>query len=99
MKRVYIADTLVDGQLVLDLLQEAGITARLFNQNAQGGLGELPVSPPEVWILRNRDEAQAGKLVRSFKDRRIPRHSLPCMTCGEHNPESFEICWQCHQAL
>ena len=43
MRRVYTAATLPEAHLIRQLLESAGINARVFNENAQGAIGELPV--------------------------------------------------------
>ncbi len=99
MRRVYIADTLVDGQLVLDHLVHNGIEAEMFHQNSPGGLGELAVTWPEVWIKRNSDNNQALALIDQFEQRPSPVHDLYCPQCNETNPDNFDICWQCGTPL
>ena len=99
MKRVYVAETLVDGQMIVDLLHEAGIPAHLFQQNGMGALGELPVTSPEVWVRRDSDLESAVCLVENFDAKINPENILSCESCGEKNPGSFEICWQCNQPL
>ena len=42
MKRVYFANTLMDAQLVADILRQLGIANHIFNANSAGALGELP---------------------------------------------------------
>jgi hypothetical protein len=97
--RVYIAESLVDGQLVLNLLEDSGVPAELFHQNSTGGLGELPVVNPEVWIKRDLDHEKACRIVREFSCRPVAVNTMTCPLCGEQSPDSFEICWQCHSAL
>ena len=103
MLRIYTAESLVDAQLVLDLLDQAGVPAELFNGNASGALGELPVIYPEVWIKRNLDENKANRVIQKFTESFLAEPeklvSLLCGECGENNPHSFEICWQCHTPL
>ena len=99
MRRVYIADSLVDGQLVLNLLEESGVPAELFHQNGTGGLGELPVVYPEVWVVRDLDQQKASRIIGEFSSRPLGHHPRVCLQCGEQNPDSFEICWQCHRPL
>ena len=52
MKRIYSAASLPEAHLILHRLQEKGIPARVFNENAHGGVGELPFTHayPEIWI-------------------------------------------------
>ncbi len=99
MKRVYTADSLIDGQLVIDLLTNAGVPCLLFNQNAAGGLGDLPVTYPEVWVKRDRDTEKAAREIQRFENSPPPTTDKPCTTCGENNPTTFEVCWRCDTVL
>ena len=99
MRRVYIADSLVDGQLLVDYLVQYGIEAEMFHQNSQGGLGELAVTWPEVWIKRNSDSNRTRLLIERFDKRPSPVYNLFCTRCNESNPDTFEICWQCGTPL
>ncbi len=95
MQRVYIAESLVDGQLMVDRLNNADIAAELFHQNALGGLGDLPVTYPEVWIKRDLDLEKAVHVINQFANQTVPTNTQLCAQCGESNPTTFEICWSC----
>ena len=99
MKRVYTAESLIDGQLVVDLLTLAGVPSLLFNQNAVGGFGDLPVTYPEVWVKRDHDLAKALRAIEDFENIPDPPTDKPCATCGERNPATFEVCWRCNGEL
>ncbi len=99
MKRVYFAESLIDGQLVVDLLNLAGIPCLLFNQNAGGGFGELPMTYPEVWVKRDTDLEKAQQAIEQFENSPLPATDKPCATCGEHNPDTFDVCWKCDAVL
>jgi hypothetical protein len=95
VQRVYLAESLIEGQLLIDHLEAMGIPANLFHQNMQGGLGELPVTYPEVWIKRDMDLEKADRVVHSFINRPDPVNTWVCNHCGESSPDNFEICWLC----
>ena len=99
MRRVYVAESLVDARLVVDLLFQHGIDAKLFNENGAGALGELPVTCPEVWICEDRESDLARILIKEFCDRPEQDASRTCRTCGDTSPASFDFCWQCHASL
>lgn len=99
MKRVYTAESLIDGQLVVDLLAQAGVPSLLFNQNAVGGFGDLPVTYPEVWVKRDLDLEKARQAIDRFENSPLPATDKACDTCSEPNPATFEICWQCNAPL
>ncbi|MCP4811855.1 MAG: DUF2007 domain-containing protein, partial [Planctomycetaceae bacterium] len=52
---MYTASTLAEAHLVRQLLDSAGIEARVFNENAHAALGELPATEtwPQVWVTQN----------------------------------------------
>ena len=101
MIRIYSASSLPEAHLLLHRLRAERISARVFNENAQGGAGELPLTDiyPEVWIECSEDEVRARQIVREFESRPAPAGSLVCGTCGESNPSTFEICWKCASVL
>lgn len=86
---------------MLDLLGHAGIEARLFNENAQGGLGEIPFSNayPEVWIIDDRDFERGQLVVNSYESSPIDSGIIFCRACGEENPRNFQLCWHCGAGL
>ncbi len=97
MKRIYSAASLPEAHLLLHKLREHNIAARVFNENAQGGVGELPFTHayPEVWIEHAEDEDRALSVIRDFDTSPSEGPSVVCSSCGERNPPTFEICWKC----
>ena len=100
MRRIYSAATLPDAHLVVGLLAQAGIAAKVFNENAQGGIGEIPFTQawPEVWLEDERDIGPALDVIRRL-ERKGSNLQIGCKACGEMNPENFEICWNCGVAI
>lgn len=96
MRRVYSALSLPDAHLIADLLGQAGIEARVFNENAQGGLGEIPFTHawPEVWVLDEADFLRARELIRGVEGTDT-RAQTACPACGEMSPANFQLCWNC----
>jgi hypothetical protein len=97
VKRLYSAGSLPEAYLLRDRLAQAGIDARVFNENAQGGLGEIPFTHayPEVWLMEPRDEARARAIVRDIESPPFGGVEKRCAACGEANPGNFEVCWHC----
>lgn len=96
MRKVYSAPTLADAHLIAALLQQEGIETRVFNENAQGGLGEIPFMHawPEVWVLEERDAEKAHEVIRAL-EKTDTRPQQACTACGEANPSNFQLCWNC----
>lgn len=99
MQRLFVAAHLPEAHLVRDLLAHAGIAARVFNEYAQGAMGELPPAAihPEVWIDDERDLAPARRIIERYEHERAGTGSRHCPACGEENPAGFEVCWQCQK--
>jgi hypothetical protein len=98
---VYSAGTLHEAQLVLDLLDEAGIVARLFNQHLVGAMGELPLheSLPKIWLLSGSDFDAARAVIDAYEERRKQDTDevRRCHGCGDESPANFELCWRCRE--
>lgn len=100
MRKVYSAATLADAHLVAGLLAREGIAANVLNENAQGGLGEIPFTHawPEVWVEEAQDVPRALEVIRSLEQAKTDR-SVTCKSCGESSPATFELCWNCGASL
>jgi hypothetical protein len=101
MKRVYRALNLPDAHIVRAMLEQSGIEAHVFNENAQSGVGQLPVTEayPEIWLADERDLDRAKALVREFETAPRVTGSVRCPACGEENPANFQVCWSCSASL
>lgn len=97
MRRVYTAANLPEAHIVLGLLRQQGIAARVLNEHARGGLGELPFDEtcPEVWIEDDADFERALAAVRAYETRQAERPPQRCALCGEESPADFDVCWNC----
>lgn len=97
MRRIYSAATLPDAHLVRGLLLQAGIDARVFNENAQGAMGEIPFHQawPEVWIMDDAQSARARDLIRQIEGPAPGPGGVFCSRCHEENPVNFQVCWHC----
>lgn len=100
MRKLHSAATLADAHLIVGLLAQEGISAKVFNENAQGGLGEIPFTHawPEVWLIDERDAQRALTLIQEMEQ---PGTGLQvaCDKCKELNPDNFHTCWNCGEAI
>ena len=101
MKKIYSAANLIEAKIMLDLLSHAGVDARLFNENAQSGVGEIPFSNtyPEVWIMRDDDLERGRIVVNNYENSPVETGVVHCAECGEENPRNFQLCWHCGAGL
>lgn len=101
MRRLYQAHDLQQAHLLLHQLAQLGIRARVLNENAQGAVGEIPFvqAYPEIWLEREADRERAEAVVRAFEAAPAAEGDIRCRHCGETNPATFELCWQCGAPL
>lgn len=99
--RVYQAANLPQAHLLAGLMRHAGIAVRIFNENAQGGLGDIPFAEtyPELWIENVQDQQRAHQVIQEFEHGAVNQHSIFCPACHEDNPANFELCWKCGASL
>ena len=100
MKRIYLARDIPQAQLVVDMLDQQFISAKIENAHQSSGLGELAVAYPEVWLVRETDFARARRIIEEFEAQtRVRVADRQCPDCKESNPASFEWCWSCKADL
>ncbi|MDH3688112.1 MAG: DUF2007 domain-containing protein [Gammaproteobacteria bacterium] len=101
MEKVYEAANLPEAHLILQLLEQEGIPARVFNENAQGAVGELPFTHtyPQIWLVREADLCRAREVLTHYEGRQIDYGVTVCPHCDEENPANFELCWRCGDRL
>jgi len=97
VERLYSAANLPEAYLVRDLLAEVGVRTQILNENAQGGVGEIPFTHayPEIWIERTGDMERARRVITEYESRSESTSDIECPRCGEQNPGNFETCWHC----
>lgn len=97
MRKLYAAADLQEAYLILHRLEHAGIGARIFNEHAQGALGEIPFTHayPEIWVIDHAELAWARAVVEAYRDTPRATGTRICTACGESSPDGFELCWRC----
>ena len=101
LKKLCSAASLPDAHLIRNLLEQAGIEAHVLNENAQGGVGQLPVTEacPQIWLANEHDLERARQILETFEHMPAVRSSLRCEQCSEDNPSTFQLCWNCGSSL
>ncbi len=96
-----MAASLADAYLVCNRIRSIGIKAHVFNEYADGAVGELPFTHtwPEVWLDRACDEQAAASALAAHEQHTDSGRESQCDECGEANPANFEICWSCAAEL
>lgn len=101
VKRVYCAANFTEAHLLRQMLGREGIAVKVFNENAQSGLGDIPFTQtyPEIWLVNDRDEARARTLLQAYERASAPERQVSCRACHETNPANFDLCWNCGASL
>lgn len=101
MKRVHTAANLPEAHLLVDLLADRGIRARILNAHASSLAGELPIeaSLPQLWVDDARNAGRAREIIAEFLRPGHVGAPRRCARCGEENPGSFDLCWACGAGL
>jgi hypothetical protein len=73
------------------------VRARIFNANAASLAGELPIeaSLPQVWVDDDAQAERARAIIEEYLTQRTTGTPVKCKACGEENPASFDLCWNC----
>jgi hypothetical protein len=98
MKRVYRAELLPDVGHWKNVLELRGIPCQLRHAHLASIVGELPwlESWPELWVMDDRDEALAMRIIRHGRDRPlVAADPWICTSCGEYLEGQFTTCWSC----
>ena len=101
VKRVHTAANLPEAHLLVGVLADRGIRARIFNAHASSLAGELPIDAalPQVWVDDSADAPRAREVIESFWRGNAAATPVRCEACGEDNPGSFDLCWACGAGL
>jgi hypothetical protein len=91
MRNVFVAASLADASLVGNLLAENGIESQTV-EKLRGNIG-TPYT--EVWVLHDADSERAIQLIKQLNAESDEGDSWNCGECGEDNPSSFAVCWNC----
>jgi|SRR5690554_195285 len=102
MRKVFSSSDVSEVTLVRDALVHHGIEVTV--QNEYSGSSAIPAfrPPAEIWVTHDDDYANARQLVVSTLatlDRQTDAPPWQCGVCGEENPQSFEVCWNCGRAM
>lgn len=94
MKLLYTHENRIIVSNIANILEQAGIDIHLKNEFSGAAAGELILHETwlEIWVTE-QDFSKASDIVEnSLND---TGSDWFCSSCGERNPSSFEVCWQC----
>ncbi len=73
----------------------------MLNAHASSLAGELPVdvARPQVWVDDATDADRARGIIDEYVRAAPSGPPVACRKCGEENPASFDLCWNCGSGL
>ncbi len=101
MKRLFTATDLVLVGHLKSVLTAHRVACVIRNEFLSGAVGDLPWSAswPELWILDEREESLAKRLINQILDPEPVTSAVwSCPVCHEVSAPQFELCWQCGEA-
>ncbi len=101
MLLIYTTATLPEAQMLVERMQQAGITALVLNSYAQGATGEIPVDQayPQIWLENVEDQSRAMEIIQEYESIPLNLDWVFCRHCSERNPGNFDVCWKCGKEM
>ncbi len=91
---IFSSLNLAEVHLVRSMLTREGIVSKMRRQFLAPLAGEIPVDDARIELLVEPTAVEpAAALIRAAAE--AAKVERPCSACGEPNPGSFEVCWQC----
>ncbi len=100
MKKLYVAQNLIDVESRKELMDQADIPCMIKNQRSAMLGGEVPFVEvfPELWVLQDEDLEQAKTLLKDWEEAQpLKTTSWTCSGCGEIHQKEFTSCWKCNE--
>lgn len=81
-------------------LESNGIACQLRNEYSSSVMGEVSffLVWPELWVAPENAQ-KAKKLIKGLDNSAPMGPDWKCRECGESNPGTFDLCWQCGAPL
>lgn len=87
-----------EAHLVAQALIQERIKAKLVNALRAPLMGEIPADDARTEVTVAPDDVAEAEAVIARIQALGDAEEWACAHCGESNPASFEICWQCGRA-
>jgi hypothetical protein len=54
---------------------------------------------PQIWVDDPADADRARAMIETFRTTQGSGPAVKCPDCGEENPGTFDLCWNCGRDL
>lgn len=84
-----------------NLLESAGIEVFVRNDAVSVVEPSIPDFFPNICVINDEDFPKAMKILKEARtaENAEPKPEVKCCQCGELNPGTFEICFNCRNPL
>ena len=100
MKKLFVSQSLVEIEVLKELLEKVDILCTIKNQQGSSLAGEVPFVEvfPELWIVTDDDLDRAKEVLKErAKVVEAGKAAWVCSGCGERHDGNFTACWKCGQ--
>ncbi len=96
---VFSSLNVAEAHLVVEALARARVKASLLHALRVHLMGEIPATDARAEVVVAPHDAAAAMAV--LDGLKVPDEAddWRCGDCGEANPSTFEVCWQCGRAF
>lgn len=100
---VYRCQNEAEALVLINMLRQHGIQARLVGEHLHGAIGELPPGRDtalQIWT-QTSDQAAARELLLNYERNRKENPAQPqrpgwtCPRCDTEVEPPFDVCWNC----
>jgi len=84
-----------------DLLEREGIPTFIRNENLSSTEVSITEFFPNLCVLNDSDYEPALEILKTHREKAevLAQVELDCLSCGEKNPGTFELCFSCEEPL
>ena len=98
MRKVFSSNEVTETVLIQDALSHHDVHSTIQNEHSGRVAAPAFRAPAEIWVTNDDDYERARKIVvatLSVLDSKSEGKPWVCTGCGEENPLTFEVCWNC----
>ena len=100
MEKIFATGDIAEAKEICSLLIDGGFDAVLKNEHRGTSMLMGYLVDIEVWVRDERTYDQAADLIRQRMKQnealeKQAQETWACTSCGEVNPGTLSVCWQC----
>ena len=97
--KLYKAANVNEAYFIKGLLKKSSIEIQLLGEGLSVAIGGLPLEVMQVDLLVHKNNLDEAKKIISAYEKQLKlnysKKNWICISCGNSNPDTFEMCWKC----